>query len=227
MNVPATPDLALAEDLWDYLRLGQEVRTAQCVLVFGGHDLGVAHRAVELYRAGGAPLILVSGGATKVARESGFDAEADAIVDILRACDVPQDNILTERLATNTSENFWFSAEVLRDQKLDFDRFLIVQKPYCERRTMATARRRWPEREVRITSQVVTFEAYCAGDIHVSRILSMLVGEILRLQRYADCGLIEIDEPVPGELLAAARRLHESGFDKRSMGARHVGAHVG
>lgn len=223
----AVSDLDLAEDLWDYLRLGQEVRTAQCVLVFGGHDLGVAHRAAELYRAGVAPLVLVSGGATNVASENGFATEADAIVDILREYGVPEDSILAERLAANTSENFWFSAEVLRDHGLVFDRFLIVQKPYCERRTMATARRRWPDREVRITSQVVTFEAYREGKIHISRILSMLVGEILRLQRYADCGLIEIGEPVPDELLDAARRLQESGFDKRSMGARHVGAHVG
>lgn len=223
----AASDLDLAEDLWDYLRLGQEVRTAQCVLVFGGHDLGVAHRAAELYRAGVAPLVLVSGGATKVASENGFATEADAIIDILREYGVPEDSILAERLAANTSENFWFSAEVLRDHGLVFDRFLIVQKPYCERRTMATARRRWPDREVRITSQLVTFEAYRDGKIHISRILSMLVGEILRLQRYADCGLIEIDEPVPDELLDAARRLQESGFDKRSMGAWHVGAHVG
>lgn len=225
--MPADSVLALAEGIWDYLRLGQEVRTAQCILVFGGHDLGVARRAVELYSGGTAPWVLVSGGAANVPSGSSFATEADAIRDVLVTGGVPRDRILRETLATNTSENFWFSAEVLRDEGLEFDRFLIVQKPYCERRTVATARRRWPQRDVRITSEDVSFADYCDGDIHIERILSMLAGEVLRLRQYAECGLIEIDEPVPNDLLAAAGRLQESGFDKRSMGAWHVGAHIG
>jgi hypothetical protein len=46
-----------------YLRLGVPVRPAECLLVFGGHDLGVAGRAAELYAGGIAPFIVVSGGA--------------------------------------------------------------------------------------------------------------------------------------------------------------------
>lgn len=225
--MPAVAEMTIAEDLWDYLRLDQDVRPAECILVFGGHDLGVARRAVDLHRDRVAPLLLVSGGSANIPPGSGFSTEADAIFDILVSSGVPEDCILMERLASNTSENFWLSAEVLRDRGLDFDRFLIVQKPYCERRTVATARRRWPARTVRVTSEVVTFHEYCAGDIPVSRILSMLAGEVLRLQRYADSGLIEIDDPVPAELLAGAHQLQESGFDARSMGARHVGTHTG
>lgn len=79
---------------------------------------------------------------------------------------------------------------------------------------------------ITVTSEVVTFDKYCKGDIPVQRILSMLAGEILRLQQYADCGLIEIDEPVPNELLEGARHLQASGFNARSMGARHIGANL-
>ncbi len=45
---------------------------------------------------------------------------------------------------TNTSENFWLSAELLRDLGLDPAIFLAITKPYAERRTIATARRRRP-----------------------------------------------------------------------------------
>lgn len=217
-------DLAVAEELWDYLRLGQEVQPAECILVFGGHDLGVARRAIELYQDAVAPMILVSGGSAHVPTGSAFDTEADAIVDVLTSGGVPARHILTERLASNTSENFWLSAEVLRDEGLEFDRFLVVQKPYCERRTLATARRRWPSRTVRVTSEAVTFPEYCAGDIPVPRILSMLAGEILRLHQYAGTGLIETTEAVPEDLLAGARRLQESGFNTRTLGANHIGA---
>jgi len=224
--VSAVADPADAQDLWDYLRLGQPVQAAECILVFGGHDLGVAHRAVDLYHQGVAPRVLVSGGAANVPTNSRFSTEADAIEDILLTSGVPKSKIMIERLASNTSENFWFSAEMLRDKGLRLGRFVIVQKPYCERRTVATARRRWPARMVTVTSEDVTFDDYCKGDIPVQRIFSMIAGEILRLQQYADSGLIEIDAPVPDRLLDGARRLQASGFDARSMGARHVGANL-
>lgn len=168
MNSPTPEDLVLAEGLWNYLRLGQEVQEAQCLLVFGGHDLGVAHRAVELYQDDTAPLILISGGATNVPAGSKFVTEAEAIADIIYQCGVPEKHVLTERIASNTSENFWLSAELLRDNDLDLESFLAVQKPYSERRTLATARRRWPSKEVRATSELIEFDKYCAGDIRCS-----------------------------------------------------------
>lgn len=226
MKHPAASELAIAEDLWNYLRLGQEVRPADCILVFGGHDLGVARRAVELFSASVASYILVSGGSAHVPAGSRFPTEADAIVDVLISQGVPARKIMIERLASNTSENFWLSAEVLRDQKLKLGRYLVVQKPYCERRTLATARRRWPSRSVRITSENVAFRRYCTGDIPIQRILSMLAGEVLRLQQYASSGLIELDSPVPADLLEGARELQASGFNARSLGAHHIGANA-
>jgi len=217
--MPTDAELDIAAGLWEYLRLGQEVHPAECLLVFGGHDLGVARRAVELYEHSVAPLILVSGGPCHVPQGSAFATEADAIVDVLVARGVPPRDVLIERLASNTSENFWFSAETLRDNGLVYHDFLVVQKPYCERRTLATARRRWPQVNVRVTSEVTDFENYCAGDIPVQRILSMLAGEIVRLDSYAQSGLIEVDEPVPANLLGAAQDLQRAGFNARALAA--------
>jgi uncharacterized SAM-binding protein YcdF (DUF218 family) len=136
--MPARADLDRARRLWDYLRLGVPVRPAGCLLVFGGHDLGVAGRAAELYAGGIAPLVVVSGGPRAVPAGSEFATEADAITDVLLRRGVPKDAIALERLATNTSENFWLTAELLRDLGLDPDSFLVVQKPYAERRTAPT-----------------------------------------------------------------------------------------
>jgi len=187
------------------------------LLVFGGHDLGVAERAADLYADGIAPLIVVSGGSRAVPDGSEFATEADAIADVLLRRDVPKDAIVLERLASNTSENFWLSAELLRDLGLDPHRFLVVQKPYTERRILATARRRWPTKQVAVTSQQIGFDDYCAGDIPVSRILSMLAGEALRLENYAAAGLIDLDEPVPADLLDAAHALQAAGFNSRAV----------
>lgn len=219
---PSTVEMKIAHSLWDYLRLDQSVYPADYILVFGGHDLGVAERAAELYLEGIAPALLVSGGSRAVPTGSQFHTEADAIVDVLTHRGVPLSRVSIERLASNTSENFWFSAELLRDLKIDPQRFLVVQKPYTERRTLATATRRWPTKSVRITSQRTDFDRYCRGSIPIDRILSMLAGEIIRLEDYARIGLIQLDEPVPVHLLESAHRLQDAGFNARALPAPAV-----
>jgi len=214
----AADDLRHARMLWDYLRLGVPVRPADCLLIFGGHDIGVARRAAELYADRLVPFIIVSGGSRAVPDGSEFPTEADAIADVLLRRDVPKDAIALERLASNTSENFWLSAELLRDLAMTPQTFLIVTKPYAERRTVATARRRWPGKQVAVTSEQVSFDDYCAGSIPVGRILSMLAGEALRLESYAATGLIDLSEqPVPADILSAAHALQEAGFSSRSL----------
>jgi hypothetical protein len=70
---------------------------------------------------------------------------------------------------------------------------------------------------VAVTSQQISFDDYCARDIPVDRILSMLVGEALRLEAYAASGLIALDEPVPAAMLKAARALEAAGFSSRAV----------
>jgi hypothetical protein len=215
--MPTPDDTRRARLLWDYLRLGIPVRPAECLLVLGGHDIGVAARAAELYADGTVPFILVSGGPRAVPDGSDFPTEADAIADAVATAGVPKDAIALERLATNTSENFWLSAELLRDLGLDPKTFLAVSKPYAERRIAATARRRWPDKQVAVTSQQVSFDDYRAGDIPVERVYSMLAGEALRLEAYAATGLIDPGEPVPCPILDAAHALQDAGYNGRAL----------
>ncbi len=214
---PATEDLRHARLLWDYLRLDVPVGPAECLLVFGGHDIGVAARAAELYGNGIAPLIVASGGSRAVPDGSDSPTEADAIADVLLNHGVPKEAICLERLASNTSENFWLSAELLRDLALAPVSFLAVTKPYAERRTIATARRRWPDKHVAVTSQQTGFDEYLAGSIPPERILSHLAGEALRLDAYTATGLIDPGEPVPADILDAAHTLQAAGFSSRSV----------
>lgn len=203
--------------LWDYLKLDVPVAPAECLLVFGGHDIGVAARAAELYHAGVAPLIVVSGGSRAVPEGWDFPTEADAIADVLLRQGVPEAVIELERLAFHTSENFWLSAELLRDLNLDPQSFLAVTKPYAERRLLATARRRWRGKQLTVTSQDIGFKDYLAGEIPAERVLSGLAGEALRLEFYAAKGLIDPGAPVPGEMLDMARSLQEAGFNGRPL----------
>ena len=215
---PTASDLRNADLLWDYLRLGMPVQPAECLLVLGGHDIGVARRTAELYELRIAPLVVVSGGSRAVPDGSDFPTEADSIADVLLSHGVPKEAIALERLASNTSENFWLAAKLLCDLGLDPSTFLAVTKPYAERRTIATARRRWPHKVVAVTSEQVTFNEYLAGEIPSDRILSYLAGEAIRLETYAAGGLIDPGEPVPGSILDAAHTLQAAGFSSRAIG---------
>jgi hypothetical protein len=182
--MPAAADTSRARQLWDYLRLGIAVQPAECLLVFGGHDLGVAERAADLYLNEIAPLIVVSGGSRAVPDGSDFPTEADAIADVLQRRDVPKEAIALEPRPRTRPANVPGGAEALR---------------------------------VAVTSQAIGFDDYCAGDIPVGRIFSMLAGEALRLEAYAASGLIDLDEPVPADLLTAARARQEAGFNGRAV----------
>lgn len=77
-GMPPAAAMGRARRLWDYLRLGVPVQPADCLLVFGGHDPGVARRAADLYAQGIAPFIVATGGPLAVPDGSTASTEADA-----------------------------------------------------------------------------------------------------------------------------------------------------
>lgn len=90
-----------------------------------------AHAAAALFHAGGAPLVVASGGITHGAPR----AEADAIADELRDHGVPGDRISIERASLTTAENARRTAALLaREGRSDPLRVWIVTQPFHGRR---------------------------------------------------------------------------------------------
>src|SRR5258706_9400524 len=111
-------DVVLARTIWNYLRVPSLLRPCDVILVFGGHDPGVAATAHRLFRAQLAPIVVVSGSDAHLPEvAAGYATEAEYLASLLTGLGIPKSAILVERLASNTSENFWFSYELLRDAK--------------------------------------------------------------------------------------------------------------
>ena len=144
--------------------------------------------------------------------------QADAIARVLLAPWRPQGSHRPGAPRRQQQRELLARCGLLRDLGLDPATFLAVTKPYAARRTIATARRRWPRKTVAVTSQQVTFDQYLAGDIPAHQSLSHLAGEALRLEAYAATGLIDPGDPVPGSILRAARDLQAAGFNTRAIG---------
>jgi uncharacterized SAM-binding protein YcdF (DUF218 family) len=130
--------LQLAKKLWDYHHMHHALEKADCILTLGSHDLRVAERAAQLYLEGWAPIMIFSGGLGNFTKEMWTETEADKFAAIALNMGVPEASILVENKSTNTGENILFTQQLLARKNLDPRSFIVVQKPYMERRSYAT-----------------------------------------------------------------------------------------
>jgi uncharacterized SAM-binding protein YcdF (DUF218 family) len=205
-----------ARTLWDYHHVGHALEKADCVIVLGSHDTRVAERGAEVFLEGWAPLLVCSGHLGALTRDTWTRPEAEIFADVAVARGVPRDRILVETRSTNTGENVDFSQELLAEHGLRPRKAIAVQKPYMERRTLATFARRWPELEVRVTSPRIDFDHYPTGEIRRDDVIHIMVGDLQRLVVYGRKGWSAPQE-VPPEVMAAFEQLVAAGYTRRLL----------
>lgn len=209
-----TPEISLlAKKLWDYHRLGHVLTPADVILVLGSHDRRVAHWGARLYLEGWAPKLIFSGGLGNLTREGWTEPEADQFAAIAMELGVPGHAILIENESTNTGENIMFTRKLLKDAGLDPGSFILVQKPYMERRSYATFKKLWPEKKLLLSSSPVSFEEYPAGEITMEKFINIMVGDLQRIKLYPEKGF-QIPQEIPEEVWDAYLELVELGFNK-------------
>jgi uncharacterized SAM-binding protein YcdF (DUF218 family) len=206
--------LLWARTLWDYHHLNQAVRPADCILVLGSHDTRVAERGAELFLAGLAPLIVFSGNLGSLTREKWDRPEAEIFAEVAVARGVPRERMLIESASTNTGENVELTRRLLTAKALVPTSAIAVQKPYMERRTWATFRKRWPELELVVTSPQLSLESYPNEEISRDDVIAIMVGDLQRVLIYPEKGF-QIPQEVPLEVMEAYRALIESGYTGR------------
>ena len=205
-----------AKRVWDYMLMHQEIAPADAIFVLGSNDTRVAERAADLYHQGLAPVIIFSGNKGKEPSLSGPEAEVFAQIAIERG--VPETDIIREPEATNTGENILFTRRLLEERGLDFKKFILVQKPYMERRTYATFRKQWPEAACVVTSPQIPFEDYIDPAYHMTRerFLNTMVGDLLRIKEYPAKGY-QIPQEIPEDVWDAGQKLLALGYSNYAV----------
>jgi uncharacterized SAM-binding protein YcdF (DUF218 family) len=203
-----------AQIVWDYQHVNHALEAADCIIVLGSHDTRVAERGAEIFLAGWAPLVVFSGNLGALTRGMWDRPEAEIFADIAAAAGVPRGKMLIEARSTHTGENVDFSRELLRQHGIHPRKAIAVQKPYMERRTLATFQKRWPELEVRVTSPQIEFEAYPNDVISRDDVIHIMMGDLQRLMLYAEWGWSAAQE-IPPEVTEAFERLLEAGYTRR------------
>lgn len=211
MNMISAETIRLAKKLWDYHQLNQTLEKSDCIFVLGSHDLRVAERGAKLYLEGWAPIIIFSGGLGNFTKEIWDEAEADKFAAIAEKMGVPRSNMIIENKSTNTGENILFTKQILKEKGLDFQSFIVVQKPYMERRSYATFKNYWPEKKLVVTSPQITFEAYPIKEIPLERLIDIMVGDLHRIKIYPQKGY-QIFQEIPNDVWEAYQKLISLGY---------------
>jgi len=208
--------LQLAKKLWDYHHMHHALEKADCILALGSHDLRVAERAAQLCLQGWAPTLIFSGGLGNFTKGMWTETEADRFAAIAITMGVPPASILVENRSTNTGENILFTQQLLAEKNLDPRSFIVVQKPYMERRSYATFKQHWPDKKLVVTSPQISFEDYPTKQIPLERVIHIMAGDLQRIKFYPEKGF-QVYQEIPADVWQAFEQLVKSGFDKHLM----------
>jgi uncharacterized SAM-binding protein YcdF (DUF218 family) len=203
--------LKATQVLWDYHHVNHTLEKSDCILVLGSHDIRVAERGAELYLEGWAPLLVFSGGLGRLTQEIWSEAEADKFASIAVSKGVPKDAILIENKSTNTGENILFTQQLFNQKAIDPQTFIVVQKPYMERRSYATFKKHWPNKTVQVTSPQISLNTYPNEDISLEEVIHIMVGDLQRIKVYSEKGF-QIFQEIPDEVWSAYEQLVELGY---------------
>jgi len=208
--------IAPAKILWNYHQLHHTLEQSDCILVLGSLDTRTAERGADIYLQGYAPIIVFSGGLGKLTKDMWAETEAELFANIALDRGVPREAIFIENKSTNTGENIQFTQQLLQEKNLNLDSFIVVQKPYMERRSYATFKKQWPDKKLLVTSPLLSFEEYPTNDISVEKLINMMVGDLQRIKFYPEKGF-QIYQEIPGDVWKAYEKLVAMGFDKQLM----------
>lgn len=212
----------LAEKIWNYHLMDHQLFHADVILVLCSHDTRVAERGAELFHEGWAPLVIFSGGLGTITKGIWTEPEADQFAKVAMGMGVPKEKILVENRSSNTGENILFTRQLLAEIEIDPQKFILVQKPYMERRSFATFRKLWPEKKVVVTSPQVSFDEYldqyASKELSRDEVISIMVGDLQRIKLYPAKGF-QIHQEIPHDVWAAYEELVEAGFNQRLINA--------
>ena len=210
-------ELELAKILWDYLYLGEEIKKCDCILGLGCYDLHIPEKCAQLYHDGYGDFIIFTGGLGKCTSGVFEKSEAEVFRDIAINLGVPENKILIENKSTNTGDNFRFTKAFIEEKGLSIHSYLIVQKPYMERRAYAAFKAILPTEECSVTSPNISFEEYFKEyeeqNGSTQELLNVMVGDLQRMKVYPKKGW-QIEQVIPDYVWSAYEELVFMGYDK-------------
>lgn len=212
--------------LWKYLCLNnnksenenKSEEECKCIIGLGSILKLVPEKCAKLYKEGLGKYIIFSGNCGKGTEGIIKTTEAERFKEIAIEEGVPEQAILIEPTATTTYENFKYIKRVLIKNNLNPESFLIVGKPYQERRALAIADIELADKKYEIASHNITFNDYLEyvkkdKDMNIEDVVNEMIGEI-RLIRLAPKFGWQSFETIPVKVLQSYHNIIRAGYIK-------------
>lgn len=208
-------DFELMQILWDYMHVNHILKKMDAIIVLGCSDPSVVDVGVDVYKKGYSDKIIFSGGLGKDTSKIWNEPEANKFAKIAISKGIPKEKIYIENKSTNTGENFKFTKKLIEENKLNIKSFIIVHKPYDEKRVYAAFKKWMPEYDGIVTSMNISCEEYNKMAIanNLPNWISLMVGDVQRMRVFAKKGWqAEVD--MQDEVWAAYEEMVKRGYDK-------------
>jgi uncharacterized SAM-binding protein YcdF (DUF218 family) len=197
------------------MQLKHELKPADCLFVMCSNDVRVAEHAAKLYHQKLAPLIVFSGGEGRFTDGLFEKSEAETFAEIAKMSGVPSEAILLETESTNSGENVRFTEQRLKEEGKQCSSFILVQKPFMERRAIATFEKQWqsPYTQLQVSSAALPFFEYINEDMPLMMVLEALMEDFSRVKSYPEKGF-QTEQNIPQQVESSYQVLLERfGFD--------------
>ncbi|PIR83432.1 hypothetical protein COU19_00525 [Candidatus Kaiserbacteria bacterium CG10_big_fil_rev_8_21_14_0_10_56_12] len=189
------------ETFFDYLNLREEPAQSDVIFILGGASELPAKKAAELYKRGYAKKIgFISTGGKFGGEKIWGVPENKKYRELLEAEGVPEQDIITQGLTSNTLAEAQEAIPFLRDRGVTVHRMILVSRPIHQRRAFATFKQQHPD----INYINCPADEPLAPEDPETR--QRLVQEAERLLDYAKKGDTERQD-IPREVLEAAARI--------------------
>ena len=207
-----------AKIVWKYMVMGQSPKKCDAIFVLCSIDERVAEYGAKLFLNGYGDWLIFSGGVAHIGdlMETSYGkSEAEHFAAIALKLGIREEKIIIENQATNTGENVTLTYRKLKERDLSISSFLLVQKPYMERRTYATFMKQWPGESVEIivNSPPIEYEDYFNEENGKDRVINIMVGDLKRIKDYPKLGF-QIEQDIPDTVWSAYNSLIELGYTK-------------
>jgi len=208
----------LAQTIWDYHNIRQKLEKSDLIFVLCSNDIRIAEYACDLFLEGYAPYILFSGGLAHqndILKTSWNIPEADKFTEVAIKKGIHKEKIIPENKATNTGENLTFSHELLKRKGINYNKIILVQKPFMLRRTYATFAKQWPgeKADIILSSPPISFHDYPSEDLPKDMLINTMVGDLQRIKIYPEKGF-QIYQEISEEVWEAYEKLVSLGYTK-------------
>ncbi len=124
----------LFNNLYDYLSESDELEQADLIFVFGAKKIFRIEKAVNLYKKGYAPKIVISGKCPFYQLDKFEVSEAETLEKYALKHGVPKEDIILEKESITVPDNVKRSLNLLEERSIPHKSIILVNSPFSQRR---------------------------------------------------------------------------------------------